>query len=180
MSRVRLRYGRGALRPDRVTRLEAFPGWVWDPFTSAFDGAFNELKAFVGREGHARVAAKYTSPSGFRLGQWVSDLRKRHDKGEINADRIARLEAVPGWTWDPFGDAFRNGLFELQAFAAREGSAQVPSGYVSPIGFPLGQWTSNMRDRYRRGTVSATRVALLEAIAGWTWSAGGHDVDRSP
>ena len=43
---------------------------------------------------------KTTSEDGYRLGQWVSDRRKDHAKGRLATDRVAKFEALPGWTWD--------------------------------------------------------------------------------
>ena len=51
----------------------------------------------VEREGHARVPAGHVE-AGFRLGQWVKVQRRSHPT--MSADRAARLEALPGWTWE--------------------------------------------------------------------------------
>jgi hypothetical protein len=54
---------------------------------------------FVKREGHAKVPPKHVE-GDVRLGQWVSNQRTRYGWLQANHPmRIARLEALPGWTW---------------------------------------------------------------------------------
>ena len=35
---------------------------------------------------------------GFKLGQWVSVLRRERDRQ--TSERVSRLEELPGWVWD--------------------------------------------------------------------------------
>jgi len=56
----------------------------------------------------------------------------------------------------------------LQNYAAREGDAVVPVSYREGD-FRLGQWVHDQRIAYRRGKLSADRIAALKAIDGWVW-----------
>lgn len=47
---------------------------------------------------------------GYRLGQWVSGQRIAHAKAQLNADRVAHLEELDGWTWEALTDQWRNGV----------------------------------------------------------------------
>jgi len=53
----------------------------------------------VTREGHSRVPATHVEGE-YRLGSWVSVKRKQYRKGRLSPERIAKLEALPGWVWD--------------------------------------------------------------------------------
>jgi hypothetical protein len=60
---------------------------------------FAALQLFVEREGHAQVAQVHREDD-FRLGTWVTGQRSKFRKGKLDPKRQARLEAVPGWTWE--------------------------------------------------------------------------------
>ena len=83
--------------PERIARLEAFLGWVWNANAFRIEQAFVALERFTAREGHARPPAKHIE-DGFKLGQWVSAQRRSKDR--LPPERIARFEAFPGWVWD--------------------------------------------------------------------------------
>ena len=119
-------------------RLEALPGWSWDAVADRWEEGFQYLSAFVRQEGHARVPDKHHE-NGFRLGQWVRIQRSVHKQGKLSPERIERLEALPGWTWDPRSDRWEEGFLHLAAFVEREGHARVPRDHGKG-GFRLGQW----------------------------------------
>ena len=110
--------------------------------TSSWEYGFGVLQRFVDREGHARVPQGHVEPDGFTLGSWVGSRRGEYRKGELSPDRVAALEAVPGWSWEPFEDDFREGLDKLMEFRAREGHVMVRVGHAEPGGFRLGAWVN--------------------------------------
>lgn len=76
----------------------------------------SRLQRFVEREGHARVPLA-TREDGYRLGAWVNSQRAVRVQGKLDPDRERRLEALPGWTWDPREDAWEEGFGLLLRFA---------------------------------------------------------------
>jgi hypothetical protein len=118
----------GRLSDDRARRLEALPGWSWKKSENAWDDGYARLKRFVEREGHAGVPTGYHE-DGYPLGTWVTRLRRLYRKGTLNPERRARLEALPGWTWDPRQAAWEAGFARLQSFIEREGHARVPTAH---------------------------------------------------
>ena len=91
------KFKRNQLSKNQEERLEALPGWTWSMIHDQWEIGFNSLKEFIGREGHARVHARYVATDGYRLGNWVNTQRTR--RLIMPKDRIERLEALPEWIW---------------------------------------------------------------------------------
>ncbi|WP_330333959.1 Helicase associated domain protein [Streptomyces sp. NBC_00536] len=80
----------------------------------------------------------------------------------------------------PEHEHWRRGLAAAGIYAAAAGDLKVPFGFKAPAGgegwppglarFPLGQWISDARRAYRRGTLGKQRTAELDAL-GMVWSA---------
>ena len=79
---------------------------VWPIRTSATfrNEAVAHLWGYVREHGTASVGASYVCVDGFRLGSWVHRRRRRR-----GADREldAVVESLPGWTWEPREESFR-------------------------------------------------------------------------
>jgi hypothetical protein len=161
-------YRTGKLSAERTARLEALPGWDWNPVDASWEEGFSCLERFVGREGHARVPQRHVE-DGYRLGTWVNNQRQSYRTRRLSDERSARLEALPGWDWNPLDASWEEGYSSLERFVAREGTAIVPVTHVEE-GYALGQWVGNQRRAFRDGRLSAERTARLQALPGWDWN----------
>lgn len=161
-------FRKGIALRDHVARLDAVPGWSWAPKTSRFEKGFIHLKKYVALTGHSRVPKEHRDPDdGFDLGAWCAG--RQAYKGTLGPDQIARLEALPGWSWTRRRDLFENGMTHLLKYVAAEGHARVSDRYVDPDdGFKLGKWTNGRRNR--RTALRSDQVARLETLPGWSWS----------
>jgi predicted helicase len=126
----------GLLSTSRAERLEALPGWSWEPRTERWEDTFEMLKAFVAREGDAQVPDGYVE-GDVNLGDWVVTQRIFYKNGRLSASRTARLESIPGWSWDPIADQWEAMFVLLEAFVEREGHARVPVDHIEDD-VPLG------------------------------------------
>jgi superfamily II DNA or RNA helicase len=168
VSRQRSAFAHGRLGPDRVKRLAALPGWVWDPKESAWEEALTRLLQFVEREGHARVPNN-AREDGFSLGGWASVQRATFRAKKLPAERALRFTALSGWSWDPVETFWEEGFSHLVRFIEREGHARVPSGHRES-GFRLAIWVSTQRSAYAKGTLDGDRAKRLAALRGWEWN----------
>lgn len=103
MLRQRRQYRRGVLTPERIARLEALPGWQWrlreESRRASWEESFLLLQRFAARTGHVRAPSQHNE-DGVYLWRWVYGQRQAYRADRLTAEQIARLEALPGWTWD--------------------------------------------------------------------------------
>lgn len=86
------------LQVDRVTALEKIPGWSWAP-PSHEDAAIGRYLRAMERLGrHPRNY--HQSPDERALYAWAKKLRSQYGRGELTAEQVTALEAIPGWSWD--------------------------------------------------------------------------------
>jgi hypothetical protein len=154
------RQRRATMSSERKARLEALPWWVWSvratPVRVAWDARFDELVAFYEANG---VTPFLATPGG--LGKWVAKQRTR--RATMDADRKARLEALPWWVWDTLQDAWSTRYDELVAFYVDNGTLPPQSTLGG-----LGMWATTQR--MRRETMPPERKARLEALEWWAWN----------
>jgi superfamily II DNA or RNA helicase len=153
---------------ERKVRLEAMPGWIWDTVSGLWDEGFGHLKAFLDKEGHCLVPARYKNVEGYPIGNWVGTQRAKRDS--LAPDRIERLEALTNWSWDPFKDKWEKGYNYLKEFADQEGNCLFPALYKNSDDYRLGSWANTQRVNKSKNLLSQDRIDRLEALSGWVWS----------
>ena len=85
------------MSPERRARLEALPGWIWNPLDDAWEAGFRHLTEYAERTRNCLVPALHKLTDGYRLGSWVN--KQRTSRAAMPPERKARLEALPGWRW---------------------------------------------------------------------------------
>ena len=150
---------------ERQQLLEGLPKWTWDWREDKWEAGYAALLRYVRKTKKARPLHAHKTKDGFRLGNWVSNLRV--SKGTISTERKRLLEALPKWSWDILADEWNEGIGELKAFVTRTGCARPAAKFKSVDGFQLGNWVSNLRAR--RDAIPPERQRLLEALPKWSW-----------
>jgi len=166
-------YRRGELSEKRLRELEALSGWTWDVLEDNWQQHYNALKGFAERKGHARAPQRHIE-NGLRLGQWVAVQRTSQEK--MSPERIGLLEALPGWSWNPYTDRWERAYAVLVKFTHREGHAAVPKEHVED-GVRLGEWVINQR--VKRDKMPDELRHRLEALPRWSWDARGDRWNRN-
>jgi superfamily II DNA or RNA helicase len=123
------------------------------------------LRAYVAREGHARVPLRYQE-GGLRLGKWIARQRDAHGKGKLAAKRVVALSSL-GMVWDHHMESFQQYFAALRVYVTREGHARVPFTHREG-GLRLGEWIKTQRGVHGKGQLAAERVAHLDLL-GMVW-----------
>jgi superfamily II DNA or RNA helicase len=112
-----------------------------------------------------------------RLGQWQSDQRQYYKKKTLSEERVKALEAIKEWVWEstPFED-------NLVQWAAKRTELHRDPYQKSEDADEkrLGQWQSDQRTLYKKGTLPEERVKALNATEGWVWEATPGKIITKP
>jgi len=173
----RVYYSRGTLPAALVARLEALPGWEWTEQDERWEWGLRVAQRYAGVHDTLDVAPT-AIVEGFRLGRWIRRCHEDYRARALTPAQIDALQDLPGWTWTPPERLWDQGLAALRAFYVEHGHCR-PQQKITVDGFPLGMWVHNRRRQYRRGDLSAARVAALEELPGWCWWVLGQDWDQT-
>jgi len=159
----RSNYKKGILSEDDISYFEQLAEWAWDVayYDGKWDQGFSELLEFVKVNGHSLVPTSHIQGK-YRLGSWITAQRSKRSRGLLAADRIEKLETLPGWAWSKHEHLWQVGLQHMKLFVEREGHARVPQIHIEN-NFALGHWAHNLK---RRGTTPERR-GMLDDLPGW-------------
>lgn len=142
----------GILGEDRIAKLDSI-GMVWDSYKDlSWKKNYTAAEAYYAEHGDLRVPISYTTETGIKLGNWITNLRNYRKNGAqsnyLTEDRIAALDGI-GMVWD-----VPDMLWERNYAAARDyfeeyGNLDVPVNYVTSNGIKLGIILCNLRNAYR-------------------------------
>jgi superfamily II DNA or RNA helicase len=111
---------------------------------------------------------KSKDPDEKRAGQWQANMRQKYKNNTLPPDLLALIEATDGWEWeqvDPFEANLEKWVCEY------EKKGKTPSEKSKdPEEKSAGIWQSHMRQNYRKGILTAERIAKLELNEGWKWN----------
>ena len=111
---------------------------------------------------HLRVPAKYRHRRRIRLGIWIRRARAETGVGSLSAERIAELDAL-GMVWDPRAEDWQQAS-QPPAPTGPPTATSASRNFVTDDGFKLGSWISVRRSVSEAGTLSAERIAELDAL----------------
>jgi hypothetical protein len=169
VQRCRAEHRAGDLSPQQTSLLESLPGWRWSRSMERWDIGLAALRDYIATHGTASPP-QHAMQNGFPVGEWVHARRRQHLQRSLTADRVAALEALPGWQWNVFTSRWEAGYGHLKRFADVFGHASPAAGVVVE-GYPLGRWVRDQRRAHSAGRLSTERVTALQSLPGWRWRA---------
>jgi superfamily II DNA or RNA helicase len=163
------RYGQIKTNSAQKRKLEAFDSWTWNLRDSKWTHGISLLKIYIEEHNSTNVPQTFVSADGFQLGVWLNAIRYRHNiKKNLAREKIEELEKIPNWNWNLNDAKWSKGLQALLDFVHKNGHCNVKQKFINEEGFKLGTWTSNKRNR--KNMLTASQIAELDAIPGWTWN----------
>ena len=162
---TRQRQNKNGLTAERKQRLSTLAGWVWDAVDDKWESAYSHLKKYIEENHTANVPLSYKSSDGFTLGSWVG--KQRAGRNKLSEEKIALLESLEKWTWDPIADRWESGFVALKEYVENFGNALPPIAYQLETGFKLGQWVGTQRRSKESLSVECRKK--LESLNGWVW-----------
>jgi superfamily II DNA/RNA helicase len=171
------------LSPGQIDALESIPGWRWviakDP-NAAWNDHIVALIAY--RDEFGEIPKNQVWYRDMALGAWVISVQnsKRGSSRsyKLTPERIASLEAIPGWTWGGAARAqtgkkndWQSNFELLRAYVAENHG--IPPAKAVYRDVKLGAWVSYQRAA-KKGQggrkITPERIAALETIEGWQWA----------
>ena len=109
--------------------------------------------------------------NGYNLGDWIRNQRVKYKNDTLSEDKIKKLEEI-GMIFENVNDVTWNMMYELaKKYYKHYGDLKVSqkfktiNGYdIDENGYNFGDWISNQRVKYKKGTLSEDKIKKLEEI----------------
>jgi superfamily II DNA or RNA helicase len=156
---------RGKMDAQRKAQLDAL-GFSWaGKLDRRWEEMYALLKQYHSANGHSDVPAKWNEDP--KLAIWLSNQRQRRNKEQMSDEEFRLLDSL-GVTWKSRDvGTWEDRLAEVAAFKAKNGHCEIP--FKNPEYPKLGPFVITMRTKRNNGSLSADRIAKLDAI-GFVWA----------
>ena len=174
---ARLAHQLGTLDASVQETLTMLPGWDWmfmpKPKIRRWNINANALETFVTEHGqypcrNPRQLRTALGLSEVRLHDWVR--RQRRTCAEMSAYQVARLEQIPGFSWEPLEEAWDRNAAAFTAFIEQHHRRPSIRAAAGTVEHQLGVWANNQRAAERHGRLPYHRVRELGDLPLWVWT----------
>ena len=140
------------LDPETIHEVESIPGWYWD----SWDGFVRVYLRCIeeGIEIKDNTVVDFDFKELRNIGAWVRKMRGRALRGELKTHQIAKIESLPGWTYEPQHDKFMEGIKRFAEYTSGRENKNVTQTTVLEDGYRLGAWVCTVRIKKRKGDLS--------------------------
>lgn len=157
--------------------LTVLPGWDWTvtpkPKVHRWNITVNAVEAFVAEHGqYPRRLPHQPKPAlgipDVRLHDWVR--RQRRTWAELSSYQVARLEQIPGFSWEPLEEAWDRNATAYTAFVEQHHRRPSTRAAAGTAEHRLGVWANNQRAAEHHGRLPYHRVRELGDLPLWVWT----------
>lgn len=156
------------LTENKIAELESI-GMDWRTWSEIqWDKAYDLAKQYYDLHGDLVVPLRYKTESGFQLGIWINEQRKKRLQDKLSVEQITKLDQLE-MIWNKKRDPYSwdHSYYLAKQYFEKNGSLVVPVDYMVN-GVRLNTWVSSQRLMYRKGQLSEERIKKLEKI-GMYW-----------
>ncbi|MEI6077585.1 MAG: Helicase associated domain protein [Verrucomicrobiota bacterium] len=157
------------LQTERKAKLDTI-GFVWIPENKSevkWQEMYEQLKAYHSEHSNADVPGRWKN--NHKLAAWVSHQRERRKRGNLSNKEIQLLNDL-SFTWKSRDvGTWEDRLADVAVFKAKHGHCEIPIDKTK-----LGQFVNSMRTKCNNGTLSADRIAKLDAL-GFAWKSSSRE-----
>jgi hypothetical protein len=160
---------------ERETRLSSTEGWWWEvDLEDEWKQQYAQAVAWFKEHGAwPSKAAKDSTEK--RLGRWCNRQRHGKKKGELSAEREARLAATEGWWWEvDLEDEWKQQYAQAAAWYAEHG-AWPSKAAKDATEKRLSAWCFTQRHLKRNRKLTTERETRLSSTEGWWWEVDLED-----
>ena len=134
---------------------------------AAWKKGFEEAKKYFEEHGDLLVPQKYVSPSGYHLGAWITNQRRRHENLKTYGYQAYLLERI-GMVWKPFRRWEETFPVVLEYVRQHNGGSWSVSAETQYKGVYVSQWIGAQRHGHKIGKLTEKKAKLL-SDAGMPW-----------
>ena len=158
----RSKYKSGKLTEERKVELEAL-GIKWDSNKDRWQTGYEHAQEYYKKNGNLNVSQDYICDDGYTLNNWIAAQRKAYKNGKLTDERIRLLSNI-GMIWNQNDSKWDNGFRYAASYCKRGGGLPIPQTFITPDGYPLGEWVRSQKRRYRSGRLESEKVRKLAEI----------------
>lgn len=165
----RAAYLAGRLQHKRQHALEALLGWQWQPYQASWSENLEALHTWSLTHPNAYPCRGASYEPEKSLSRWINNQRCDYWSSTLPYERRAALEALPGWSWHVYEDAWMQGYLALEVWARRFGAAYPRQHATEDHERKLAEWINHQRVAQQGDNMDADRKVSLEALPHWSW-----------
>lgn len=161
-------YVTGELDSDRTNKLFQLGINLEILEKKTWNDSYEYAKKYYEKYGNISISTSYICEDGYRLGQWINNVKNAYRSGKLEQEKIELLEKLDiVWDrnpseWDIYFDKAKNYYKEY-------GDLNIEKSYVTEDGYKLGQWLYRQKLNRNSNFLSNEKINRLESI-GIEWS----------
>jgi hypothetical protein len=163
---------RDKLSTERITLLEALPGWSWDPLAEAWEEQRVLAMELFEKTGSI-LPPKLESERDKVLAAWIQVQKRVLKAGKMPDHRKKLLEPILNFLdvqshEERATSTWNKNFLELQKFVKQHGHFSIPTS-LPGVETELDRWLTRQRFMFRQKTLDESKISRLESLPGWTW-----------